>query len=205
MLRHGAGLFAVGVLLAACAGDQPEATPSEMTAPVFAVGGNKHMNLGTHLRGDEEVLAVPAGAPHPSGSPAQGQATFRVNEDGTVDFRLIASNIDNVIMAHIHCGRPGQNGPVRMWLSPVVGPTGGPLPPGGGPQDGVLASGTFNPTGVVCPASSVGANMPLLAAMRAGLTYVNVHTNDGIAPINTGPGDFPGGEVRGQIDHPKGR
>ena len=38
-----------------------------------------------------------------------------------------------------------------------------------------------------------------LAAMRAGNTYVNVHTNDGAAPPNTGPGDFPGGEVRGQL------
>ncbi|MCI0529077.1 MAG: hypothetical protein L0Y56_16700 [Nitrospira sp.] len=39
----------------------------------------------------------------------------------------------------------------------------------------------------------------LVAAMRNGGTYVNVHTNDRIAPANTGPGDFPGGEVRGQI------
>jgi hypothetical protein len=28
---------------------------------------------------------------------------------------------------------------------------------------------------------------------------VNVHTNDGVDPINTGAGDFPGGEIRGQI------
>jgi hypothetical protein len=26
-----------------------------------------------------------------------------------------------------------------------------------------------------------------------------VHTNDGVAPPDTGPGDFPGGEIRGQI------
>src|SRR5205807_7617422 len=25
------------------------------------------------------------------------------------------------------------------------------------------------------------------------------HTNDGMAPPNTGPGDFPGGEIRGQL------
>ena len=39
----------------------------------------------------------------------------------------------------------------------------------------------------------------VLAAMGSGATYVNVHTNDGVAPPNTGPGDFPGGEIRGQI------
>jgi hypothetical protein len=37
------------------------------------------------------------------------------------------------------------------------------------------------------------------AAIESGNTYVNVHTNDGIAPANTGPGDFPGGEIRGQV------
>ena len=205
MMRRSVGVCAIGALLAACAGDQPDATPSEFTAPLFAVGGNTDMNMGTHLRGDEEVLVVPAGAPTPADSRAQGQAIFRVNDDGTVDFRLIASNIDNVIMAHIHCGRPGANGPIRMWLSPVVGPTGAALPGGGGPQNGVLATGTFNPANITCLAANVGTTMPLIDAMRAGLTYVNVHTNDGVAPGNTGPGDFPGGEVRGQIDHPKGR
>jgi hypothetical protein len=40
----------------------------------------------------------------------------------------------------------------------------------------------------------------LLTEVRLGNTYVNVHTNDGVAPIDTGPGDFPGGEVRGQIE-----
>jgi hypothetical protein len=35
--------------------------------------------------------------------------------------------------------------------------------------------------------------------MLAGNAYVNVHTNDGVDPTNTGAGDFPGGEIRGQI------
>ena len=39
----------------------------------------------------------------------------------------------------------------------------------------------------------------VVAKMRSGGAYVNVHTNDGVAPTNTGPGDFPGGEIRGQI------
>jgi hypothetical protein len=39
----------------------------------------------------------------------------------------------------------------------------------------------------------------LLDLMRNGGSYVNVHTSDGAAPIDTGPGDFPGGEIRGQI------
>ena len=201
------------LVLAAACGEQPGPTGvEEVTVPLYAMGGNKggngDVNLGTHLTGDEEFLAVAEGAPHPSDSPAQGQAIFRISEDGsTVDFRLIASNIHNVFQAHIHCAPKGTNGPIRMWLFPVIGPTGTALtPPGIVDQDGVLASGSFSPTGVVCPAVAATSTSPalpaisLLEAIRTGRTYVNVHTNDGVAPANTGPGDFPGGEIRGQID-----
>jgi hypothetical protein len=197
-------LGAVAILAAGCAGETPGPAEFEVQAPLFLMHGHTDMNLRTHLRGAEEVF-TPAnpGDPTPADSRAQGQAIFRVSKDGSsVDFRLIAANIDNVIMAHIHCGPAGVNGPIRMWLYPVIGPTGAPGPSGSGPHDGVLNSGTFSPTGVVCPASAVGQEMPLLDAIRAGLTYVNVHTNDGVSPTNTGPGDFPGGEIRGQIDHP---
>jgi hypothetical protein len=195
MLRRQIAFGAITVLLVACTADKPEPTGFEVRAPLFVMGGNADFNLGTHLTGAEEVP--------PTNTQAQGQAIFRVNADGSaVDFRLIASNIDNVNQAHIHCGRSGQNGPVRMWLYPVIRPpsmTTVPGPSGAGPQNGVLASGTFDPRPVICPASAVGRDMPLLEAMRAGLTYVNVHTNDGVPPTNTGPGDFPGGEIRGQL------
>ena len=206
MFRREITLGAITALLVGCTADKPAPTALEFRVPLFAVadnhaGGNGDINLGTHMTGAEEVFVAAPGAPTPADSKAQGEAIFRVNADGTVDFRLIASNIDNVIMSHIHCGPKGANGPIRMWLYPVIGPVGAPGPSGAGPQNGVLASGTFNPTGVICPASAVGSNMPLLDAMRAGLTYVNVHTNDGEDGVNTGPGDFPGGEIRGQLDH----
>jgi hypothetical protein len=202
MFKHVVAAAAI-LAIAGCI-DQQLPTENEIVVPLFAKGGvpagggNAEMHLGTHLTGAEEVLN---NDPHPMESKAQGQAIFRVSRDGSsVDFRLIAANIENVNQAHIHCGRFGENGPVRMWLYPVIGPTGAAAPSGAGPFSGVLASGTFSPAGVVCPAANVGENMPLLDAMRAGLTYVNVHTNDGIDPTNTGPGDFPGGEIRGQID-----
>ena len=199
MLKGQIALGAVTALLIGCTADTPAPTGFVVTAPLYAVGGNSggngDVNLGTHMTGAEEVFAAPPGAPTPADSRAQGQAIFRVNDDGTVDFRLIASNIDNVIMSHIHCAPAGTNGPVRMWLYPVVGPSGAPAASGAGAQNGVLATGTFNPAGITCP-----GGMRLIDAIRAGLTYVNVHTNDGVAPTNTGPGDFPGGEIRGQLD-----
>jgi hypothetical protein len=196
MLRKRIALGAAALFVAGCTSDQPTPTAFEVRAPLFAMGGNSASNLGTHLTGGEEVC-LPAQCPTvtPAVSPAQGQAIFRVNDDGTaVEFRLIASNIDNAFMAHIHCAAAGANGPIRMWLYPVIGPTGSaPLQPGT-QQNGVLATGTFNPTGITCPDGK-----SLLESIRTGGTYVNVHTNDGVGAANTGPGDFPGGEIRGQL------
>lgn len=202
MVRTVVRLGVIAALLTACSAEQqPMPTDFEVSLPLYAKGGNADFNIGTHLTGDEEPL--PTTPPTPAESPAQGQAIFRVNATGTsVDFRLIASNIENVFMAHIHCGPPGINGPIRMWLFPVVGPSGTALTFATGRHDGVLATGTFNPTGITCPASAVGSVMPLLTAMRTGLAYVNVHTNDFVGAINTGPGDFPVGEIRGQLDQP---
>ena len=187
------------VAIVACSSEQNVPTEFEVSTPLYAKGGNAADIMNTHLSGDEEVLA---GAITPALSEAQGQAIFRVT--GTmVEFRLIASNIHNVIMSHIHCDIPGANGPIAQWLFPQT--TGGPqLPnPGLTTQNGVLATGTFNAAGVNCPAdtNNPASGMPLLTAMRNGWIYVNVHTNDGVAPANTGPGDFPGGEIRGQVEH----
>ena len=197
MLRKQIALGAAALFVAGCTSDQPTPTAFEVRAPLFAIGGNSASNLGTHLTGDEEVFTPAQGSTAtPADSRAQGQAIFRVNAAGNaVDFRLIASNIDNAFMAHIHCAAAGANGPIRMWLYPVIGPTGSaPLQPGT-QQNGVLATGTFDPTGITCPDGK-----SLLESIRTGGTYVNVHTNDGAGAANTGPGDFPGGEIRGQID-----
>ena len=196
--------FAAIAAIVACSTEQNVPTESVITMPLYAKGGNAADIMGTHLSGDEEVLAT---SPTPAVSEAQGQAIFRIN--GTiVEFRLIASNIHNVIMSHIHCDITGANGPIAQWLFPQT--TGGPQLPNPGlvDQDGVLATGTINLAGVNCPTDTApggSANpangVPLLTAMRNGWTYVNVHTNDGVAPANTGPGDFPGGEIRGQLEH----
>jgi hypothetical protein len=64
--------------------------------------------------------------------------------------------------------------------------------------NGTLAEGTITApdAGNGCGWTDLSA---VLAAIRSGNTYVNVHTNDGVAPLNTGPADFPDGEIRGQI------
>jgi hypothetical protein len=129
-----------------------------------------------HLSGGEEVAPVD--------TRATGQAVFRLSRDGeSLAYRLIVANIENVTMAHIHLAPAGVNGPVVVWLYPD-----GPPPQLiEGRSSGVLATGTITADDLVGPLA--GASLDdLLDAMRAGNTYVNVHTSQ-----------YPAGEVRGQI------
>lgn len=142
---------------------------------------------------DNFVAVLDGGNEIPSNeSLGRGVATFQLSSDGsTIHYKLIASNIENVVAAHIHLGTADVNGPVVAFLY-------GNAAPGGGRTDGVLAQGTITAANLVGPL--VGQPLSALVdAIRAGNTYANVHTNDGVAPANTGPGDLPGGEIRGQI------
>ena len=153
------------------------------TGAVPAANMQTSDNFVAVLSGDDEVPA--------RDTKARGLATFKLNQEDNLDYTLIAANIENVVAAHIHCGAAGVIGPVGVTLY-----SGGT--PGSGRFDGVLASGTITApdAGNNCGWTSV---TQVLAALHGGNTYVNVHTNDGVAPTNTGPGDFPGGEIRGQV------
>jgi hypothetical protein len=140
-------------------------------------------SFAARLSGAEEVP--------PRATDATGSAFFQLSDDGTrISYTVSVSNIENVVASHIHCGAKGVNGPVGVTL--FMGA------PGGGAISGTLAKGTITAPdpGNGCGWADLAA---VVAAMNSGNTYVNVHTNDGVAPTNTGPGDFPGGEIRGQI------
>jgi hypothetical protein len=122
-------------------------------------------------------------------TPARGLALFFVGES-SVDYVILVKKISNVFAAHIHCGVPGVAGPVGVTL--FMGT------PGSGPVHGVLVRDSFSAPdpGNACGWTTVA---DVAAAVASGNAYVNVHTNDGVAPPNTGPGDFPGGEIRGAL------
>jgi hypothetical protein len=154
---------------------------ASLTGGVSASTGDNYRAV---LSGGQEV---PANA-----SLGRGVVTLQLGGDGTaLDYRLIVANIENVVAAHIHLGPAGVNGPVVAFLA-------GPLAPGEGRFDGVLAEGTITAANLVGPLAGQPLSA-LVAEMDAGNTYVNVHTNDGVAPTGTGPGDLPAGEIRGQI------
>ncbi len=136
-------------------------------------------------------------AGHPE-SPARGVTIFHLNKAGDeLYYKLIVANLDNVTVAHIHL-TPAP-GPVVAWLYPDAPPTG--TPPSSwieGTFSGVLFEGVITQADLIGPLAGMTLE-DLLFAMRSGGAYVNVHTNDFVAPTNTGPGDFPAGEISGTI------
>jgi hypothetical protein len=151
------------------------------------------LKFKTKLSGNQEVPPVGVVID----TRAKGQAEFKLSKDGTeLRYKLNVSKIKNVFQAHIHMAPAGTNGPIVVWLFPSTAPVPGPV--GGGRFNGKIAEGAITAANLVGPL----AGQPLSAlvdAIQAGNAYVNVHTNDGVAPANTGPGDFPGGEIRGQL------
>jgi hypothetical protein len=159
------------------------------TATVFA----DSLKFKTKLAGDNEVPPIGVVID----TVARGKAEFKLSKDGnSLHYKLNVSRIENAFMAHIHMAPAGVNGPIVVWLFPGTAPVPGPL--GAGPQHGKIAEGTITAANLVGPLAGHPLS-DLIAAIQAGNAYVNVHTNDGVAPTNTGPGDFPGGEIRGQL------
>jgi hypothetical protein len=156
---------------------------------VFAIAAVGCDSTNTVTPSAETFTATLNGAnerPTPNTSPATGSATFTLSADGnTLTWSVTTTGLNNVIASHIHIGGKEIGGPIVLPL--------------------YSAAASNNPTiaGSVTRAaftSPLGVSFDgLIALMRAGDTYVNVHTDNGVAPANTGPGDFPGGEIRGQI------
>ena len=126
----------------------------------------------TNLSGDNE-------RPTPVDTDATGTARVVDNGGLTMSYRVTVSGIQNVTAAHIHVGSSAVPGPIAVNLNPNTSVT-----------TGVLAEGEFDASDIL--ALQQGASPitmdSLRVLLRAGLTYVNVHT---VAN--------PGGEIRGQL------
>jgi hypothetical protein len=176
-------LIAALVPASACQDDRQTSFTAPVLESASSIGVNGR-NAAVPLSGDEEVPPV--------ATRARGTAIFHLSADDTaLEYKLNVANIENVVQAHIHLGPAGVNGPVVVFLF-------GPVAPGGGRVSGPIAGGTLTAADFIGPLAGMSM-ADLVAQMQAGNAYVNVHTDDGVDPANTGPGDFPGGEVRGQI------
>jgi hypothetical protein len=123
------------------------------------------------LTGAEEVPAVT--------TTASGSATISIEGDEIV-YRVEVTDLENVLVSHIHVGELGANGPVNMNLCGEGLPDGVPACQGG---TGVLVESS---NGVTQGGISFDS---LVSAIRAGNAYVNVHTTQN-----------QNGEIRGQLE-----
>lgn len=122
-----------------------------------------------------------------------GRFTARIDEDAQeMTYRLGYEALEgNVTQAHIHLGGRAQSGGISVFLCTNLGNG----PPGTQPCPAAPATvtGTIRPAAVLGPTGqglTVGQFGELVAAIRAGATYVNVHS-----------ARYPGGEIRAQLGH----
>ena len=122
-----------------------------------------------------------------------GRGTFRADIDEAsqiITYTLKFSGLEGAVtMSHLHFGQHHTAGGISVWL---CGTTTNPGP--GGTQTcrpDVTLSGTIAPVNVVGPAGqgiAPGEFAELVAAIRAGVVYANVHSTR-----------YPAGEIRGQL------
>ena len=114
------------------------------------------------------------------------------DETQTITYTLTYAGLQGLATAaHIHLAQRSVNGPVVAFL--CGGQDKPPCPPAG------TVTGVIDPTDVTGPIGQgiEPGDMPdFIRAIRAGHTYVNVHTTRSAS----GEQGFPGGEIRGQIN-----
>ena len=149
-----------------------------------AVAGGGGEPFGGTLTGYQEVPAISTGA---SG---RFDAVVRVHQ-GKISWRLSYSGLTgNVTQAHIHFAQRSVNGGVAVFLCSnlATAPAGTqPCPPAPATINGVATA--QNVVGPADQGIAPGELNELVAAMRAGLTYANVHSSA-----------FPNGEIRAQLE-----
>lgn len=154
-------------------------------ALAFAVSASGSKNgegnsVGARLGGYQEVPSIST----------TGRGTFTAKlKNGQIEYTLSYSNLEGTAQqAHIHLGQPGVNGAVVAFL---CGGGSKPACPASGPVTGTIVAADI----VAVPAQGIAAGEinEVIRAIRAGVTYANVHTSL-----------FGGGEIRGQIGHGRG-
>jgi hypothetical protein len=142
--------------------------------------------------------------PVPRSTPGSGTAQLTIDPDKTkIDYVLTYTGLTNVVQAHIHEGDANTAGPIFLFLcANGTLKANAPIPPPDCPAGStVTVSGTLTAANLI---TLPNGSPPILTFADAcdqilnGNSYTNVHTNDGQGLPDTGPGDFPGGEVRGQ-------
>lgn len=155
-------------------------------------GRNKPFRIFALLQPTNEVPALSSGA----------SGRFKATVDPlaeTITYELSYDGLEgDVLQSHIHVGQHSVNGGISVFLCgnpPAVPAATVPQPPACPPPPatvtGVVTAASIigpNGQGVAPTAADVNEFDELVALLRDGVTYANVHS-----------AKFPGGEIRGQI------
>ena len=174
------------------------------TVATALAGDDNHKGFSTDLSGYNEVHFVtnitPPAIRGAVSTTATGSFKARIDDrNDIIHYELSYSGLSSTVaQAHIHFGQRHTVGGIVVWL--CQGTARAPaavaaLTPECPPEGTV--KGTITPDQVlevVGQGIIAGEFEELVAAIRAGATYANVHT------ANFGPG-----EIRGQIGHDRGR
>jgi len=167
-----------------------------LLATVLPAGADHLERLQANLIGYEEVPSV--------STPAHGKFTATVADDEeSIAYELTYSGlVGTVQQAHIHFGQKAVNGSIVIWLcqtatTPAPGPVAAITPPcpQSGTVTGVITKANVIAAGTASQMITAGELDEVIAAIRAGVAYANVHAT----PLD------PGGEIRGQIRDSNGK
>jgi hypothetical protein len=156
-------------------------------APGVASGDDK---IRARLTGYEEVPPV--------STVASGEFEGRISGDESlITYELSYSGLQGTVQqAHIHFAQKAVNGSIVIWLcqtattpAPVTVAGLTPFCPQSGTVTGQITAANVITAGTASQQIVAGELAEVIAAIRAGRAYVNVHST----PLT------PGGEVRGQL------
>ena len=156
-----------------------------VAAIATADGGSRNISAHGGLSGYQE-------APATISTTGGGTFTAKIANDGqSFDWTLSSEALEGAVQqAHIHFGARGLANGIAVFLCSNLG--NGPAGTQPCPAPPATISGTARPADVVGPLAQgiePAAFDEVVAAMRAGVAYANVHSTK-----------WPGGEIRGQLD-----
>jgi hypothetical protein len=163
---------------------------------VLAIGSYAVAGSGKDEVKADAMTGYLEGAPGgPVSSVATGAFEATIDDEAReIHFTLSYSGLEgDVRQAHIHFGQRSVNGGISIWLCETAvnpRPVGSPDVPDC-PQSGTVEAtvGANHVVGPTAQGIASGEFEEIVAAIRAGRAYANVHSSK-----------FPGGEVRGQIN-----
>jgi hypothetical protein len=154
-----------------------------------AGGGSKNFS-GSPMTGYEENPDL--------STTGTGSFTARLSNDGSsIHYKLSYSGLEGTVtQSHVHFGKTAINAGISFWLcetatnpSPSASTPTCPSP-GGTVEGDITSAEVIGPAGQGIEAGNLAE---ILAAIRAGHAYANVHSSK-----------YPGGEIRAQLDNGRG-